>query len=135
MSHDHELEEGPELRLNFEKRGGLLPVTVQDAETKRILMMAWVNEAALQETIHSGLATFWSTSRHELWKKGLTSGDTLSIVQILVDCDQDALVYVVRRNGGGVCHTIDPQTGKHRLSCFYRELDFDSHNLKFIHLI
>lgn len=130
MNHDRDLEEGDELRLDFDKHGGLLPVVVQDAESSQVLMVAWSNSEAFAETLRSRLATFWSTSRRALWKKGLTSGDTLRVVQILVDCDQDALVYRVVREGGGVCHTLDPASGKHRDSCFYRQLDWETGKLQ-----
>ncbi|MEL6974350.1 MAG: phosphoribosyl-AMP cyclohydrolase, partial [Bacteroidota bacterium] len=107
------LEEGTEFTPQFEKRGGLLPVAVQETSTGQILMLASVNAAALEKTIKTGLATFWSTSRNKLWTKGETSGDLLSVDKILVDCDQDAFVYQVTLQGDGVCHTYDQQ-GKHR---------------------
>ncbi len=132
MSHHQELEEGNQLLLDFEKHGGLMPVVVQDAQDNRILMVAWANRQSFEETLRTGLATFWSTSRNELWTKGLTSGNTLSIIQILVDCDQDALVYRVHRNGGGVCHTRDPKTGRNRESCFYRHFDWNEKKLYFV---
>lgn len=117
------MEEGSTFSPGFTRRGGFLPVIVQDSNDLRILMLAYANETALRETMKSGLATFWSTSRNELWKKGETSGDYLKIVDILVDCDQDALVYLVEPQGAGACHTKDPATGKARRSCFYRKVD------------
>ena len=126
-----ELEEGLSLNLQFEKRGGLLPVTVQEKSTGQILMLASVSKEAFQETIDTGLATFWSTSRNELWTKGKTSGDYLLVRQILVDCDQDALVYQVTLVGNGVCHTFS-SSGKHRKACFYREINLEQHRLDFI---
>ncbi|MEO1050504.1 MAG: phosphoribosyl-AMP cyclohydrolase [Bacteroidota bacterium] len=126
-----ELEEGVEFTPQFDKRGGLLPVAVQETETGQILMLASINEEALHKTIETGLATFWSTSRNKLWTKGETSGDTLRLDNILIDCDQDALVYQVTLLGDGVCHTFDQQ-GKHRKACFYRELNLEKKNLKFI---
>jgi len=130
--HDEWLEEGTELQLNFNKHAGLIPVTVQDAESNRVLMLAWTNEEAFHETLKTKKATFWSTSRQELWRKGQTSGNTLSIIEILVDCDQDALVYRVHRDGGGVCHTIDPTTQQHRKTCFYRKLNLKLGQLDFL---
>ncbi|WP_211253902.1 phosphoribosyl-AMP cyclohydrolase [Pelobacter seleniigenes] len=124
------LEEGSMLQIDFVKRGGLVPTVVQDVADGRILMLAYVNELALTTTLEKGMATFWSTSRNELWTKGETSGDFLKIVEILTDCDQDALVYRVAPQGGGACHTKDPVSGKTRPSCFYRSLDLASKELK-----
>ena len=123
------LEEGSTLAIDFEKRGSLVPAVVQDVRDGRILMLAYVNEAALERTLECGMATFWSTSRDELWTKGETSGDYLAIVEILVDCDQDALVYRVEPKGAGACHTRDPGTGRARSSCFYRSIDLATRTL------
>lgn len=123
------LEEGNELAVTFTKRGGLVPAVVQDIRDGRVLMLAYVNAEALQTTLEKGMATFWSTSRNELWTKGETSGDFLKIIEVLTDCDQDALIYKVEPQGGGACHTKDPQTGKTRETCFYRKLDLDNHTL------
>ena len=123
MVDKKELEEGSALRINFEKRGGLVPAVVQDARDGKILMQAYVNSEALDKTIECQMATFWSTSRNELWTKGATSGDYLKIIDILTDCDQDALLYIVEPQGKGACHTKDPATGSARKSCFYRKLD------------
>lgn len=125
------LEESTEVLLQFEKRGGLLPVAVQEYDSGQILMLASVNEEALLKTINTGKATFWSTSRNELWTKGLTSGDYLSIIDILVDCDQDALIYKVKLEGNGVCHTFN-ENGKHRKACFYRSYDTKENKLLFL---
>ena len=126
-----ELEEGTKLNLQFDKRGGLLPVAVQETSTGQLLMFASVNEEALKLTLETKLATFWSTSRNKLWTKGRTSGDMLKVDKILIDCDQDALVYQVTLLGQGVCHTFDLQ-GKHRKACFYRELDMEQNKLLFL---
>ena len=126
-----ELEEGLILNPQFTKRGGLLPVAVQETSTGQILMLASVNEEALKKTLETKLATFWSTSRNKLWTKGETSGDLLSVDKILIDCDQDALVYQVTLLGQGVCHTYDNK-GDHRKACFYRELNTNQKNLQFI---
>jgi len=123
LEQKQKIEEGSAFSPGFTRRGGLLPVIVQDAGDRRILMLAYANETALRETMKSGLATFWSTSRNELWKKGETSGDHLKVVDIFVDCDQDALIYLVEPQGDGACHTKDPATGKTRRSCFYRKLN------------
>ncbi|OJJ22452.1 phosphoribosyl-AMP cyclohydrolase [marine bacterium AO1-C] len=115
------LEEGQAFTPQFDKRGGLLPVVVQELSTGAILMLGYANQEALDETLQSGMATFWSTSRKELWTKGKTSGDYLKIENILVDCDQDALVYQVSMLGSGACHTKD-SNNEARKSCFYREV-------------
>jgi phosphoribosyl-AMP cyclohydrolase len=127
----NQLEEGIMLMPQFSKRGGILPVVVQETSTGQILMLASINEEAFQKTIETKLATFWSTSRDELWTKGESSGDLLRINNILIDCDQDAIVYQVTLLGNGVCHTFDVN-GKHRKACFYRELNIDQNKLQFI---
>lgn len=93
---------------------GLVPVVAQDASTGEVLMVAYMNEEALQRTIDSGDAWYWSRSRGRLWRKGEESGHTQRVREIRVDCDNDALVLVVEQRGPA-CHT------GHR-SCFYRDL-------------
>lgn len=127
----NELEEGLALSLQFNKRGGLLPVAVQETSTGQLLMLASVNEEAINKSLKTKKATFWSTSRNKLWTKGETSGDYLRIDKIFVDCDQDAVVYKVTLLGDGVCHTYDAQ-GKHRKACFYREINTEKSELQFI---
>ena len=83
---------------------GLLPAVVQDAATGRVLMVAYMNEAALRRTLETNRVTFWSRSRNELWEKGATSGNTLELVTIAPDCDGDALLVAVRP-AGPACHT------------------------------
>lgn len=124
-----ELEEGKTLAIDFDKRGGLIPAIVQDVRDGFILMLAYVNSEAFEETKKSEMATFWSTSRNELWKKGATSGDFLKVIEIFVDCDQDALIYLVEPQGAGACHTKDPESKKARLSCFYRKLNLENNAL------
>ena len=126
-----ELEESLSLNPQFEKRGGLLPVAVQETSTGQLLMLGSVNKEALTKTLKTKKATFWSTSRNKLWTKGETSGDFLRIDKILIDCDQDALVYQVTLLGDGVCHTYDLQ-GKYRKACFYREINIEEEKLEFI---
>lgn len=127
----NKIEEGTELRLQFEKRNGLLPVVVQESSSGEILMIASVNGDALNQTIKTGKATFWSTSRKKLWVKGESSGNTLYLDHILVDCDQDALIYKVTLDGDGACHTTNKQ-GSPRKSCFYRKLNMNSLELEFL---
>lgn len=124
------LETQLELEPQFQKRDGLLPVIVQEMDSYQILMLGYVNPEALEKTLRTQKATFWSTSRNELWTKGETSGDYLEVLDILVDCDQDALIYQVRMLGSGVCHTKDEQ-GKTRKSCFYRKYSLKTQEMKF----
>jgi phosphoribosyl-AMP cyclohydrolase len=123
-----ELEEGSKLSLDFAKlqkvaATGLpvIPVVVQDAESKEVLVVAYTNEEALRHTLKTGIASFWSTSRNELWIKGKTSGDTLQVVDVRVNCEQNSLLYLVRMMGHGVCHTKDA-AGQTRRTCYYRSL-------------
>lgn len=125
------LEEGTELQLQFKKRNGLLPVVVQETSSGEILMIASVNSEALNYTIKHGKAAFWSTSRDKFWVKGETSGNSLLINEILVDCDQDALIYKVTLDGKGACHTTNKE-GSPRKSCFYRKLNVNTLKLDFL---
>ena len=122
------LEEGSDLLLDFEKLKkvahtdeSVLPVVVQDADSKEVLIIAYANEMALRYTLEHGVAAFWSTSRDKLWVKGETSGDTLEIVEVRVNCEQNSLLYIVRLLGEGVCHTKGAD-GKARGSCYYRRV-------------
>jgi phosphoribosyl-AMP cyclohydrolase len=124
------LEEGTDLNLQFDKRGGLLPVVVQETATGDILMLASLNREALSHSLETGRAAFWSTSRGELWVKGLTSGNTMRLDEVLIDCDQDALIYKVTLEGTGACHTKN-RDGIHRKSCFYRKLNSDTQKLEY----
>lgn len=92
------------LKINFEKSGGLIPVIVQDAYTKVVLMLGYMNQEALDETLNSGKVTFYSRTRQRLWTKGETSGNFLLVKDIKVDCDQDTLL-VKAEPIGPVCHT------------------------------
>ncbi|MGN0919075.1 MAG: phosphoribosyl-AMP cyclohydrolase, partial [Oxalobacter sp.] len=93
---------------------GLMPAVAQDARTKEILMLAWVNREALIETLKCGNAVYWSRSRGKLWRKGEESGHVQKILDIRLDCDNDALVYLVEQTGLA-CHTG-------RRSCFFQQL-------------
>ncbi|MFW2332024.1 MAG: phosphoribosyl-AMP cyclohydrolase [Nitrospinota bacterium] len=116
-------EEESAFQLNFAKLGGLVTAIAQESMTKEILMVGFANLEALNRSIESGNATFFSRSKNRLWTKGESSGDYLRIVDILIDCDQDALIYLVQLIGVGACHTVDSLTGKRRRSCFYRKID------------
>jgi phosphoribosyl-ATP pyrophosphohydrolase/phosphoribosyl-AMP cyclohydrolase len=89
--------------LKFDERG-LIPAIVQDARTREVLTLAYMNEESLARTIETGQTWFWSRSRHELWHKGETSGNTQSVVNLINDCDNDALVVLVNP-AGPACHT------------------------------
>ncbi len=104
-------DETVELRPKFDA-DGLIAAIAQDADTGDVLMLAWMNAEALQQTIDTGRAVYWSRSRGELWRKGDTSGHEQHVVEIRVDCDQDAVLLKVRQTGDA-CHTG-------RRSCFYR---------------
>jgi phosphoribosyl-AMP cyclohydrolase len=99
----------------------VVPVVVQDADSKEVLIVAYANEQALQRTLAHGIAIFWSTSRNELWIKGAISGDTLAVVEVRVNCEQNSLLYLVRPQGEGACHTKDA-AGRSRPSCYYRRI-------------
>jgi len=101
-------------QLDFEKGGGLIPVVAQDAKSGEILMLAYVNKEAVEKTLETGYAHYYSRSRRILWLKGEESGNKQRVLKILVDCDQDALIYLVEQKGAA-CHTGNR-------SCFYREL-------------
>ena len=92
------------MEIDFEKCGGLVPAIIQDAQTKNVLMMGYMNPEAYQKTLETGKVTFWSRSRQCLWTKGDTSGNFLWLVNIKVDCDKDTLV-VTARPEGPTCHT------------------------------
>jgi phosphoribosyl-AMP cyclohydrolase len=102
--------------MDYTKLDGLVPAVIQDADSGEVLMVGFMNETALARTKETGFATFYSRSRRGLWTKGETSGNTLAVQQILVDCDDDTVLVKVKRQGdGNVCHT-----GKR--TCFNKEL-------------
>lgn len=103
------------IRVDFEKGSGLVPAVVQDAQTKEVLMLGYMSEESLAKTLETGLATYWSRSRNELWTKGETSGHFQHVQEIRIDCDEDTLLLLVKQDGAA-CHT------GHR-SCFYRNLE------------
>jgi len=124
-----ELEEGSELRLDWDKLkrigdldAGVLPAVVQDADSGEVLILAYANEEALNASLKTGRAVFWSTSREELWRKGESSGNALELLEVRVNCEQNSLLYRVRPCGEGSCHTRD-QKGRYRTSCYYRKIE------------
>lgn len=92
------------MKIDFEKMGGLVPAIIQDAETRQVLMLGFMNEEAYQKTLYTRHVTFWSRSRNTLWTKGETSGNYLNLVDIKIDCDQDTLL-VRAIPVGPTCHT------------------------------
>jgi phosphoribosyl-AMP cyclohydrolase len=102
-------------QVRFDDRG-LVTVIAQEAASGRVLMVAWANAEALAETAASGRAVYYSRSRGRLWRKGEESGHVQRLHEVRVDCDGDAVLYVVEQQGGVACHTG-------RASCFYRRLD------------
>ena len=100
--------------IDFEKSGGLVPVIVQDANTKDVLTLAYSNKESLELAKKTGKSWFWSRSRNKLWMKGEESGNTQIIKEILVDCDCDAIIYLVEPSGPA-CHTGEKV-------CFHHEL-------------
>ena len=101
---------------DFAKGDGLVPAIVQDAETKEVLMMAYMNSQSWEATLKTGKATYWSRSRQALWMKGESSGNVQVVKNIFIDCDNDTILLQVEQLGGAACHT------GHK-SCFYRKLD------------
>lgn len=97
---------------------GLIPAIVQDADTKDVLMLAWMNAEALDLTLQTRQVTFWSRSRGELWRKGATSGNTLELAELRLDCDEDAIL-VLAHPAGPTCHTGAS-------SCFFHPLTFET---------
>ena len=130
MSHK-EIEEGTELNLDFTKLKkvvqcgeDIIPAVAQDHQTGEVLIVGYVNAFALETAQAEGMATFWSTSRNELWIKGKTSGDFLEIVEIRVNCEQNSILYRVIPKGKGACHTKD-SNGFPRKGCYYRKVKTD----------
>ena len=103
------------IKVDFQKGNGLVPAVVQDADSGQVLMLAYMNEESLKKTQETGLATYWSRSRQELWTKGETSGHYQHVREILIDCDADTLLLKVKQDGAA-CHTG-------HYSCFYRTLE------------
>jgi len=115
-----------ELLIDFGTDGtSLLPVVTQDFQTKEVLILSFVNKQAFDETLRSGYATYWSRSRNELWKKGLTSGDMLKIEEIRINCEQNSLLFLVTPQGKGACHAKKENKLPYK-SCYYRKINADN---------
>ena len=130
-----ELEEGVTLALDFDKIAkiaanskGVIPVAVQHADTKEVILVAYTNELAFRKSMEARSLVLWSTSRNELWEKGKTSGETFDLIAAYVNCEQNSLVYVVRPRRGAICHTKN-KAGTPR-NCYYRKIDFQTQALE-----
>ena len=106
------------IELDFDKCGGLIPAIAQDWRSGKVLMLAYINRESWQETLATGNAVYFSRSRQKLWRKGESSGNVQKIKEILIDCDDDTVVFKVEQIGGAACHTGHE-------SCFYRKLKSD----------
>ncbi|HTZ17412.1 MAG TPA: phosphoribosyl-AMP cyclohydrolase [Dissulfurispiraceae bacterium] len=103
----------PELKYDDK---GLIPAIIQDVENNDVLMMAYMNETSLKQTIETGFTHFWSRSRQKYWKKGETSGAVQEVMEVMYDCDSDTLLVKVKQHGVGACHTGNR-------TCFYRTIE------------
>jgi phosphoribosyl-AMP cyclohydrolase len=106
------------MEIDFGKMDGLVPAVVQEWATGEVLMLAYMSRESLEETLRSGDVTFYSRSRQKLWKKGETSGHTLRVVELRIDCDADTVLARVEMRGPGACH-------EGFRSCFFRRLESD----------
>src|SRR5437764_7291092 len=105
--------------IDFDKSGGLVPAVAQDAATGQVLMLAWMNREAYEETLRLGRAVYYSRSRGRLWRKGEESGHVQEVEQVLIDCDADTILLKVHQVGGAACH-------EGYRSCFFRQVQGDS---------
>ncbi len=114
------------IKLDFSKsKDGLIPAIAQDWKTGEVLMLAYINEDSWKYTLETGNATYWSRSRQKLWKKGESSGNVQKIKEILVDCDEDTVVFKVDQIGDAACHL------GYR-SCFFRKVNTETNELKIV---
>jgi phosphoribosyl-AMP cyclohydrolase len=104
--------------LDFDKAGGLVPAIAQDADTGEVLMLAWMNREAFEETLRTGRACYFSRSRDRLWRKGEESGHVQEVREVRVDCDADTVLLKVKQVGGAACH-------EGYASCFFRRVEGD----------
>jgi phosphoribosyl-AMP cyclohydrolase len=131
----NKLEDGDALALDFGKIAkaaaccnSLMPVTLQNADTGEVILLAYTNEMAFKESVRHRRAILWSTSRNELWEKGAKSGNTFDLLEVFVNCEQNSLLYKVRPKAGGICHTNN-KAGKPR-NCFYRRINLQTMRLE-----
>jgi phosphoribosyl-AMP cyclohydrolase len=104
--------------IDFDKGGGLLPTIAQDADTGEVLMLAWMNREAYEETLRTGRACYFSRSRNRLWRKGEESGHVQEVRDVFIDCDADTILLRVHQIGGAACH-------EGYKSCFFRRVEGD----------
>ncbi len=104
------------MQLDFGKLNGIVPAIAQDVETGEVLMLAWMNQEAFEETLQTGRACYYSRSRQRLWRKGEESGHVQDVESVHVDCDADTVLLKVRQRGGAACH-------EGYKSCFFRRVD------------
>jgi phosphoribosyl-AMP cyclohydrolase len=104
--------------IDFDKSGGLVPAIAQDAATGRVLMLAWMNREAYEETLRTGRAVYYSRSRGRLWRKGEESGNVQEVREVYLDCDADTILLKVHQIGGAACH-------EGYASCFFRKVEGD----------
>lgn len=130
-----ELEEGLDLQLDWNKlekavegTKGIIPVAVQHADTKEVILVAYINQIAFEESLKRKMLVLWSSSCQELWIKGLTSGETFELIEARVNCEQNSLLFVVRPNRGSICHTKN-KAGEPR-DCYYRRIDLETNALQ-----
>ena len=106
------------MSIDFQKTNGLIPAIAQDAATGQVLMLAWMNQEAYEETLRTGRAVYYSRSRGKLWRKGEESGHVQEVREIFIDCDADTILLKVHQIGGAACH-------EGYGSCFFRKVDGD----------
>jgi phosphoribosyl-AMP cyclohydrolase len=106
------------MNIDFDKSGGIIPAIAQDAATGEVLMLAWMNREAYEETLRTGRVCYFSRSRNRLWRKGEESGHVQELKEIYVDCDADTILVKVHQIGGAACH-------EGYRSCFFRKLEGD----------
>ena len=126
-----ELEEGLILNLDWEKlekavagTKGIIPVVVQEVDSREVILVAYINQQAFEESLKRKKLVLWSSSRNELWIKGATSGETFELLEAYVNCEQNSLLFIVRPERGGICHTKN-SNGEPR-NCYYRRIDINN---------
>ena len=133
-----DLEETNILKLDFDKLSNiifnktkLIPVIVQEINTNEVLLLAYCNQEALTKSLTEKRATFYSTSRNELWIKGGTSGDFLEVVEVRVNCEQNSLLFLVKSITNQACHTNSIKQNNKRRTCYYRKIN-NTNELEYI---
>lgn len=134
-AESHKLEEGDRLTLDFAKIAaiaqrcaGVIPVAVQDAASREVILLAYTNQAAMRKAFATRTLILWSTSRNVLWEKGASSGESFELLEARVNCEQNSLLYIVRPRRAGICHTRNAQE-RPRSSCYYRRIDLETEHL------